>query len=52
MPRSHTFTFSSVLQAPTERIWERVSTLSGVNAELGPWLRMTGPLEARALPWK
>jgi len=43
MPLSHTFTFSSVLQASPERSWERVSTLSGVNAELGPWLRMTGP---------
>jgi ligand-binding SRPBCC domain-containing protein len=43
MPLSHTFTFSSVLHAPPERIWERVSTLSGVNAEMGPWFRMTGP---------
>jgi hypothetical protein len=43
MPPVHTFTFSSVLNAAPEQVWERVSTLSGVNAEMGPWFRMTSP---------
>jgi ligand-binding SRPBCC domain-containing protein len=37
------FTFASILTAPPEEVWDRVSTLSGVNAEMGPWFRMTGP---------
>lgn len=43
MPSSYTFTFSSLLRAPPEKVWERVSSMSGVNAEMGPWFRMTGP---------
>lgn len=43
MPLCHTFTFSSLLNVSPEPLWQRVSTLSGVNAELGPWFRMTSP---------
>lgn len=37
--------FCSELAAPAEAVWRRVSTMAGVNAELGPWLRMSHPLE-------
>jgi ligand-binding SRPBCC domain-containing protein len=36
---------SSRLAAPPEVVWRRARTLRGVNAELGPWLRMTGPAD-------
>jgi ligand-binding SRPBCC domain-containing protein len=39
----HTFSVSSLLTAAPEKVWARVSTLSGVNAEMAPWFRMTGP---------
>lgn len=31
------------LAAPAERVWERASTLAGVNHELRPIMRMTAP---------
>ena len=34
----------SVLDAPPEAVWERVTAIAGVNDELRPWLRMTCPL--------
>jgi len=34
---------SSVLAAPVEAVWQRITTFEGVNDELGPWLRMTMP---------
>ena len=34
---------SSLLAAPRERVWERVTTPEGVNAELMPIVRMTLP---------
>jgi hypothetical protein len=36
-------TFTSELAAPVAEVWSVVSTMAGVNAELGPWLRMTHP---------
>jgi ligand-binding SRPBCC domain-containing protein len=33
----------SELRAGTQEVWERVVTAEGVNAELGPWMRMTVP---------
>jgi ligand-binding SRPBCC domain-containing protein len=39
----------SVLAAPPETVWERVSTFEGINDELGPVLRMTAPARVRAL---
>lgn len=35
--------FSSDLAAPAAEVWAVASTMPGVNAELGPWLRMTHP---------
>jgi ligand-binding SRPBCC domain-containing protein len=37
------FTISSLVAAPRERVWERVTTPEGVNAELMPIVRMTLP---------
>lgn len=37
---------SSLLAAPADRVWGEASTLRGVNRELGPWIRMTGPQDA------
>lgn len=43
---------SSVLSAPAERVWARVTTIEGITDELRPWLQMTFPggLRGRALP--
>lgn len=35
--------FSSTLAASRQVVWSVVSTMSGVNDELGPWVRMTHP---------
>jgi ligand-binding SRPBCC domain-containing protein len=35
--------FASRVAAPAEQVWARISNMPGVNAELGPWLRMTYP---------
>jgi len=37
----------SELAAPEDEVWAAVSTLTGVNRELAPWVRMTEPPEAR-----
>jgi ligand-binding SRPBCC domain-containing protein len=37
------FTYTSRLQAPRPEVWARVSTMAGVNAELGGLFRMTAP---------
>ena len=37
----------SELQAPADRVWAQVSTLEGVNRELGPWVRMSVPAALR-----
>jgi ligand-binding SRPBCC domain-containing protein len=39
----------SVLAAPSETVWARVSTFEGVNDELMPLMRMTAPARVRAL---
>jgi ligand-binding SRPBCC domain-containing protein len=36
-------TARSRLAAPADRVWERISTMAGVNDELGPLFRMTHP---------
>lgn len=41
--------FESELSAPAADVWRVVGTMEGVNAELGPWLRMTTPPAARNL---
>jgi hypothetical protein len=38
---------SVALAAPPERVWERATTIEGVNAELRPILRMTAPRHMR-----
>ena len=37
------FRIASRLTAAPDEVWRGVRTLRGVNAELSPWLRMTGP---------
>lgn len=41
--------FSSTLRAPRPEVWAVVSTMSGVNAELRPFVRMTYPNLAEQL---
>lgn len=36
-------TFTSELDSSAEAVWSVVATMEGVNAELGPWVRMTYP---------
>jgi len=40
---AHEFEVTSVVPASPERVWERVSTMAGVNHELRPLARMTHP---------
>lgn len=42
-----TFTITSELPAAPAAVWEQVSTMQGVNAELMPLLRMTAPPDKR-----
>ena len=35
----------SELAAPAGPVWARANTMAGVNAELGPWVRMTHPAD-------
>ena len=44
------FTVSSVVSAPRSRVWERITTMEGVNAELMPIARMTHPRGLTRLP--
>jgi ligand-binding SRPBCC domain-containing protein len=39
----------SILAAPPEAVWARVSTFDGINDELRPLMRMTAPARVRAL---
>lgn len=41
--RAHEFTISSALDASPPEVWQRVSTMAGVNDELRPILKMTHP---------
>jgi ligand-binding SRPBCC domain-containing protein len=43
------FELSSTLAAPRPVVWGVVSTMRGVNDELGPWLRMTFPVDRAVL---
>jgi hypothetical protein len=40
---------SSTLARPAEEVWAEVTTPSGINWELRPWLRMTVPRRFRTL---
>ncbi len=46
MNEAQHLTFSSELNAPPITVWNVVGRMSGVNAELAPWLRMTAPRAA------
>lgn len=41
--------FESRLAAAPETVWAQASTMAGVNAELGPWVRMSYPADRAAL---
>jgi hypothetical protein len=45
---------TSVLGAAPQAVWDRVTTIQGINHELGPWMRMTAPrgteLSVQAVP--
>lgn len=41
--------FRSSVAASPDDVWAVVSTMDGVNAELGPWIRMTHPPHLRSL---
>lgn len=43
MPRAREFTVGSRLTAPRQAVWERISSMEGVNDELAPLIRMTYP---------
>jgi len=43
MSRPVAFERSSRLAAPVTEVWDHVTTMAGVNAELAPWVRMTHP---------
>lgn len=38
---------ASVLRAPADAVWARVTTLGGINDEFRPLMRMTAPAELR-----
>ena len=39
----------SIIDAPVERVWERVITPEGINDELRPWMTMSMPRGAESL---
>ncbi|MGH3675410.1 MAG: hypothetical protein ACRDU5_06655 [Mycobacterium sp.] len=39
----------SIVDAPAERVWERVVTPEGINDELRPWMTMSMPRGAKSL---
>lgn len=41
--------FESRLRAAPDAVWAQASTMAGVNAELGPWVRMSYPADRAAL---
>jgi ligand-binding SRPBCC domain-containing protein len=41
--------FESRLPAPTERVWEWITSVKGISAEMWPLLRMTVPKDIRSL---
>jgi len=43
MRSTRTVSIESELAAPADAVWAVVGTMDGVNAELGPWIRMTVP---------
>jgi len=48
--RTNELVVTSHLGAPADAVWDAVTTMEGVNFELGPWLRMTAPAGVRLDP--
>jgi ligand-binding SRPBCC domain-containing protein len=40
---------TSVVGGPPAAVWASITSLEGINREMGPWLQMTLPPEARGL---
>jgi ligand-binding SRPBCC domain-containing protein len=40
---------STPLRAAPDVVWRHATSLDGINREMGPWLKMTSPPEARGL---
>ena len=49
MNQSMSLRFESKLMAPRERIWEWITSIDGISAEMRPLLRMTFPRHIRSL---
>lgn len=49
MAKEEVVSVTTVLKAPGEEIWSRVSTPEGIAYELAPWLSMTFPESVKAL---
>ncbi len=41
--------FESTLRAPSERVWEWITSVEGISAEMWPFFRMTTPKQMRSL---
>jgi len=50
MAERPTVELSSHLDAPASEVAEHATSMSGVNLELGPWIRMTNPRSEDRLP--
>ena len=42
-------TFQSELRAPASRVWEWITSVKGISAEMWPYFRMTAPRNVRTL---
>jgi hypothetical protein len=49
MERRAEIRVASRLRAGSDAVWERVMSEEGINAELGPWMRMTVPRGVESL---
>lgn len=49
MARQFELEVTSTLRSPAGEVWRHASSMDGVNAELGPWIRMTHPATATDL---
>jgi len=41
--------FESTLRAPSERVWEWITSVEGISAEMRPFFRMTTPKQMKSL---
>lgn len=41
--------FESILSAPMEQVWDWITSVKGISAEMRPFLRMTAPRHIRSL---